>query len=160
MKRFIETMVKCQKAIGAALLASCLVFISIHIFSGYVGTEVLWAGKMSVYAMIWGVFVESGALVYDKSHFVFTGFSGRIQNERTAALWDICLSAVKMVFSLLLIYYGFKLSSDLKIDAKAEFLIRGHIWLCLPVCGFTSLIYLLYHAACDAACLRKGGNRP
>lgn len=158
MKKYIEIMAKCQKAFGAALLAACLFFIALQIFSGYVEIEVPWAKRMAVSAMIWGVFTESGALVYDRAHFAFRGFSGRIKNERIAAAWDILVSFVKMIFSLLAIYYGVKLSAGAEAGTVNEFLNRGHIWMCLPLFGITSLIYLFCQTACDISRLKKGGN--
>lgn len=158
MKRMIDSMAKCQRALGGILLAACLVFIVLQIFSGYVGMEVTWAKSAALYSMIWGIFVESGRLVHERSHFAFTVVSHKIRSVKAVALWDMGIAAVKIVFSALLIYYGFKLSMESGSGAKPEFLTRGHIWLCLPFCGVTSLIYLFYQIACDLHVLREGGR--
>ena len=35
---------------------------------------------------------------------------------------------------------------------------RGPTWLCLPVCGATSALYLIGQIADEIADLKKGGN--
>lgn len=157
MKRAIETMAKIQSALGGILLAACLGLIILQMVSGYLGTAASWAKKASLCTMIWGVFIESGALVYEKRHFAFGGLSGRIRDPRHAVLWDMGLDLLKLVFSLLLIGYGVMLAEGTGTGMPG-FLGFGYLWLCLPVCGGTSAIYLTYHLCCNFKRFREEGG--
>lgn len=158
MKRAIETMARIQSALGGILLAACLGLILLQMVSGYLGATASWAKKASLCTMIWGVFIESGALVYEKRHFAFGGLSGRIRDPRHVILWDMGLALLKLIFSILMIVYGLVLSGGGGGTAEAGFLGFGYLWLCLPVCGGTSAVYLAYHLSCDVKRFREGGS--
>ncbi|MEG1576113.1 MAG: TRAP transporter small permease subunit [Clostridium sp.] len=158
MKRLIESMANYQKALGGLLLAICLVFITVYLFLGYVGIQLPWVKNAALYAMIWGIFAESGVLVYERSHFSFTVLCGRIKNKKVTAIWEKCILMIKFLFAALITFFGFKLSMETGNGTKAEFLMDGYIWLCLPFFGITSMIYLFYHISENRSTSGKEGE--
>ena len=67
---------------------------------------------MAMYVFVWGIFLESGALVYEKRHFAFEALAEGIKNRRAKQLIVLFDSLVKLAFSLMAVYYGCVLRED------------------------------------------------
>ena len=63
--------------------------------------------------------------------------------------------------SVLMAYYGFKVTKQFwnYTWVNIPSFKRGPTWLCLPLCGITSAIYLVYLIFEDITNLGKGGNK-
>ena len=113
-----------------------------------------------MYSFIWAVFTGAGAMVHSKAHFAFTTLSDSLKDPRKKAMLQIFINIVMLIFSVLMIKYG--------IDAAKQFwnfkwtsipsLNRGPTWLCIPFCGLTSSIYLLWSIYEEFQKIKKGGQ--
>lgn len=143
MKRWIEKMAFMQAAAGGFCLAAALALMTVRLAAGYVGEiELSAAGEAAMYVFVWGIFLESGALVHEKRHFAFGALRNALKGQRAkrmVALFD-CL--VKLTFSVLAVFYGACLAAGMAKGGETYGLERGFLWLCLPFCAATSAVYL------------------
>ncbi len=161
MKKTIEILQKIQVGVGAVFLLIFLITVVYQIATRYMGITATWTGDVSMYAFIWAVFMGGAAMVYEKKHFAFTSLSDMLQDEKKKKLIAIFIWIVMLIFSLLMLYYGAKVTKQFwnyRWVTIPEFK-RGPTWLCLPICGITSAIYLLHHIVEDVTFIVKGGNK-
>ncbi len=160
MKKVLKIMQKVQMAAGGVFLTIFLVTVVIQMFSRYVGITATWTEEVSMYAFIWAAFMGAGAMVYEKQHFAFTSIRDMMKNQRTKKLLGIFIAVIMFIFSVLMAYYGVMITKQFWNYkwVSLPMLNRGPTWLCLPLCGITSAIYLAGQIVEDAAELKKGGE--
>lgn len=160
MKKAIQMMQKIQIAIGGFFLLIFLLTVVYQMFSRYMGISATWTEDVSMYSFIWAVFMGAGAMVYERAHFAFTSISDMMKNKKAKRVLSIIISLIMLFFAVLMVYYGLQVTKQFwnyKWINIPEFK-RGPTWLCLPLCGFTSSIYLLALIAEDVKALVKGGD--
>ena len=160
MKKAIDTLQKIQIAIGGFFLLVFLLTVVYQMICRYLGITAMWTEDVSMYAFIWAVFTGAGAMVHSKAHFAFTTVADSLKSEKAKCCLQIFINIVTLIFSVLMVKYG--------IDAAKQFwnfrwttipeLKRGPTWLCIPLCGVTSSIYLLWSIYEEIQKLTKGGN--
>ena len=160
MKKAIDTLQKVQIAIGGAFLLIFLVTVVIQMMCRYLGIAAMWTEDISMYSFIWAVFTGAGAMVHSKAHFAFTTLSDSMKDERKKSMLQIFINIVMLIFAALMVKYG--------IDAAKQFwnykwinipsMNRGPTWLCIPFCGATSCIYLVWSIYEEVQKLTKGGK--
>lgn len=161
MKKAIEMLQKTQIAIGGLFLLIFLLTVVFQMFSRYAGIAATWTEDVSMYSFIWAVFMGAGAMVYEKRHFAFTSIGDVMKNKKAKAFLSIIISIVMLIFSILMIYYGWKVTKQFwnYTWVNIQQFKRGPTWLCLPICGVTSSIYLVYHIITDAGYILKGDKQ-
>ncbi len=161
MKRFIETIQKIQVAVGGFFLCIFLLTVVFQMLSRYLGIAATWTEDVSMYSFIWAVFMGAGAMVYERKHFAFTSISDLLKNETLRNLLSLFISAIMLIFAVLMIYYGYKVTRQFwnYTWVNIPSFKRGPTWLCLPLCGVTSAIYLVYLMIEDLGKLLKGGKK-
>lgn len=160
MKKAIAMLQKIQIAIGGFFLSVFLITVVYQMLSRYMGIAATWTEDVSMYSFIWAVFMGAGAMVYEKRHFAFTSISDMMKNEKIKSVLAIIISVVMLIFAILMAYYGYKVTKQfwnytwVNIPAFK----RGPTWLCLPICGVTSVIYLVNQIIEEIGSLAKGGK--
>lgn len=160
MKKAIAMLQKIQIAIGGFFLSVFLITVVYQMLSRYMGIAATWTEDVSMYSFIWAVFMGAGAMVYEKRHFAFTSISDMMKNEKIKSVIAIVISVVMLIFAILMAYYGYKVTKQfwnytwVNIPAFK----RGPTWLCLPICGVTSVIYLVNQIIEEIGSLAKGGK--
>lgn len=160
MKKIIDTMQKIQIAIGGLFLLIFLVTVVYQMVCRYIGVAAMWTEDVSMYSFIWAVFLGAGAMVHAKAHFAFSSFSDAIKDPKKKSILQIVINIVMLVFAVMMVKYG--------IAAAKQFwnyrwvnlpqFKRGPTWLCLPICGVTSCIYLVYQIFEECGNVLKGGR--
>ena len=169
MKKAIEMMQKIQIAIGGFFLCIFLLTVVFQMLSRYLGIAATWTEDVSMYSFIWAVFMGAGAMVYEKRHFAFTSISDMLKDGPAKKVLSIMISLIMLVFAILMAYYGVKVMQKngnilsrlmpIMMLVNIPSFKRGPTWLCLPLCGITSAIYLVYQIIDDVLSLGKGGNK-
>lgn len=160
MKKAISVLQKIQISVAATFLFVFMVAVLLQILARYTGIVAMWTQEVASYAFIWALFMGSGAMVYEKRHFAFTSFSDMVKNKKIKKILSIIVATIMLGFSVLMVYYGMELTInfwDFKWVSVPSF-NRGPTWLCLPLCGLTSSIYLLNQIYDDVKALVKGGK--
>lgn len=159
MKKAIDMMQKIQVAIGGFFLLIFLVTVVFQMFSRYAGIAATWTEDVSMYSFIWAVFMGAGAMVHEKAHFAFTSVSDLLKNPKLKSILAIIISVIMLVFAVLMAYYGVLVTKQFwnYTWVNIPSLKRGPTWLCLPLCGITSAIYLVYQIIEEIGNLAKGG---
>ena len=161
MKKAIAMLQKIQIAVGGFFLCVFLVTVVYQMLSRYLGIAATWTEDVSMYSFIWAVFMGAGAMVYEKRHFAFTSISDMMKNEKIKSVLAIIIAVLMLYFAVLMAYYGYKVTKQfwnytwVNIPAFK----RGPTWLCLPICGVTSAIYLVNEIVEEIGSLVKGGKR-
>ena len=161
MKKAIEMMQKIQIAIGGFFLCIFLLTVVFQMLSRYLGIAATWTEDVSMYSFIWAVFMGAGAMVYEKRHFAFTSISDMLKDGPAKKVLSIMISLIMLVFAILMAYYGVKVTKQFwnYTWVNIPSFKRGPTWLCLPLCGITSAIYLVYKIIDEVLSLGKGGNK-
>lgn len=158
MKKALDTLQRIQIGIGAIMLAIFLFAVVIQMASRYLGLVATWTEDVSMYSFIWAAFMGAGAMVHEKKHFAFTSISDSIKNPRAKAALEIVIAIVMLTFSVLMLVYGIQITKQFwnyKWTSIPSF-NRGPVWMCVPLCGGTSAIYLLGQLADSIHTIRKG----
>ncbi len=160
MKKALGYLQKVQIAVGGVFLSIFLSSVVIQMGCRYAGIAAIWTEDVSMYAFIWAAFMGAGAMVYEQRHFAFTSISDMMKNETAKQVLNLGIALVMLVFSLLMFYYGCKITRQFwnyRWVSIPDFK-RGPTWLCIPVCGATSALYLIGQIGEDIQNLRKGGR--
>lgn len=161
MKKVIDMMQKIQIAIGGFFLMIFLFTVVFQMLSRYAGIAATWTEDVSMYSFIWAVFMGAAAMVYENRHFAFTSISDMMKNEKAKSVLAIIIYAVMFVFAVLMVYYGYKVAKQFwnYTWINIPSFKRGPTWLCLPICGLTSCIYLIQLTIDEIVKIAKGGNK-
>ena len=136
---------KVQTAAGGVFLTIFLCTVVFQILSRYLGIVAIWTEEVSMYSFIWATFMGAAAMVYEDRHFAFTSISDMMKNPRAKQILAVVIKVIMLVFSVLMLYYGAKVTKQFwnyKWTTLPQF-SRGPVWLCMPLCGATSALYLL-----------------
>lgn len=161
MKKAIALMQRIQIAIGGFFLFVFLITVVYQMLSRYMGIASTWTEDVSMYSFIWAVFMGAGAMVYEKRHFAFTSIYDMLKNEKIKRILSIIIAIIMLVFAILMAYYGYKVTKQFWNYTWVNIpkFKRGPTWLCLPICGVTSAIYLVNEIIGDISELVKGGKK-
>jgi TRAP-type C4-dicarboxylate transport system permease small subunit len=158
MKKAVELLQKLQLGVGTVFLAIFLLTVVLQVSARYLGIATTWTEEVAMYSFIWAVFMGSAAMVYERRHFAFTSLSDLLKSEKTKRMLSIVISLIMLVFAVLMVKYGFKVTKQfwnyrwISIPS----LTRGLTWICMPICGVTSSIYLVYLIIEDIEHIMKG----
>ncbi len=158
MKKLVGAMYRTQIAAGGFFLMIFLLTVAYQMLSRYAGIAATWTEDVSMYSFIWAVFMGAGAMVYEKRHFAFTSLADMMKNVRRKTFLSIIISIIMLIFSILMVYYGWKVTKQFWNYTWVNLpkFKRGPTWLCLPICGATSAVYLVTQIAADIKILVKG----
>ncbi|MDO4327997.1 MAG: TRAP transporter small permease subunit [Lachnospiraceae bacterium] len=160
MKKALGYLQKLQIAAGGIFLSIFLGSVVIQMGCRYVGIAAIWTEDVSMYAFIWAAFMGGAAMVYEQRHFAFTSISDMMTNQTLKRVLALGISVVMLVFSILMFYYGCKITKQFwnyRWVSLPDFK-RGPTWLCIPVCGATSSLYLIGQIVEDVKALMNGGK--
>ena len=179
MKKALDTLQRIQIGVGAVMLTIFLLAVVIQMGSRYLGLVATWTEDVSMYSFIWAAFMGAGAMVqilsntfqhifnivntifsviHEKKHFAFTSISDSIKNPKAKAALEIVIALVMLTFSVLMLVYGIQITKQFwnyKWTSIPSF-NRGPVWMCVPICGGTSAIYLLGQLADSIKIIAKG----
>jgi TRAP-type C4-dicarboxylate transport system permease small subunit len=158
MKKAIDLLQKLQLIVGSIFLTIFFITVVFQVSSRYLGIATTWTEEIAMYSFIWAVFMGAGAMVYEKRHFAFTSLSDVIKNKTVKRLLSIVISTIMLMFAVLMVKYGSQVTKQFWNYRwiSIPMLKRGITWLCLPICGATSMIYLLYLIVDDIKHIMKG----
>lgn len=148
MKKIIDGIEKVQIVAATIFLAIFLVVVIIQMFTRYAGVSALWTQDVSMYSFIWAVFMGAAAMVHEGRHFAFISFQEKL-SQKSPALekgLKIFIDCVMLFFCIMMVYEGYNAAKtfwNYRWETIPS-LKRGPVWLCLPICGATSSIYLIY----------------
>ncbi|HSL85453.1 MAG TPA: TRAP transporter small permease, partial [Bacteroidales bacterium] len=159
MKKAIDMLQKIQIAIGGFFLAVFLFTITYQMFTRFASISATWTEDVTMYSFIWAVFMGASAMVHEKAHFSFTSLSDNIKSLKIRKVLAIIIALIMLLFSIFMVYYGLKIARQFWNYTWVNLpqYKRGPTWLCIPIAGATSTIYLLNQIVEDVKSLVKGG---
>lgn len=160
MNKALGYLQKVQVAVGGIFLSIFLGSVVIQMVCRYIGIAAIWTEDVSMYAFIWAAFMGAAAMVYEKQHFAFTSVSDKLTNPKVKRILSICIAIIMLIVSVLMFYYGTKVTIQFwnyRWVSLPDFK-RGPTWMCIPICGATSALYLIGQIVDDVKSLMKGGK--
>lgn len=160
MKKALGYLQKVQILAGGIFLSIFLGSVVIQMACRYMGIAAVWTEEVSMYSFIWAAFMGAAAMVYEKQHFAFTSISDKLKDENVKTILSIIIAIIMLVVSVLMFYYGCRLTKQFWNYRWVNIpdFKRGPTWLCIPVCGATSTLYLIGQIMESVNSLKKGGK--
>ncbi len=160
MKKALGYLQKVQILAGGIFLSIFLGSVVIQMACRYMGIAAVWTEDVSMYSFIWAAFMGAAAMVYEKQHFAFTSISDKLKDENVKTILSIIIAIIMLVVSVLMFYYGCRLTKQFWNYRWVNIpdFKRGPTWLCIPVCGATSTLYLIGQIMESVNSLKKGGK--
>lgn len=161
MKKLIDGLQKLQIAVGGFFLMVFLITVVSQMALRYLSIAATWTEDVAMYSFIWAVFMGAGAMVYEKRHFAFTSLGDMLKDDKVKSILSLFISLVMLIFAVLMVYYGYKVTKQFWNYTWVNIpqFKRGPTWLCLPICGLTSALYLLQQIADELGAIVKGGRK-
>ncbi|MFA9378440.1 MAG: TRAP transporter small permease [Lachnotalea sp.] len=158
MKKAVELLQKIQLTIGTIFLVIFLLTVVFQVSSRYLGIVATWTEEVSMYSFIWAVFMGAAAMVYEKKHFAFTSLSDVLKSKKIKRILSVVISIIMLTFAILMLKYGIDITKKFWNYTWVSIpeMKKGFSWLCLPICGGTSVIYLIYLIFDDVQHIKKG----
>lgn len=144
MKRVVDVIEKVQIAVGCTTLCVFIVMVAYQVISRFTATTAFFTEEISTTAFIWTAFMGSPVMLRRYEHYRFTGVAEHLKGK---AFWInefICL-CILLVISILMTTHGIRLTMMFrtwKFSSMSQ-VSRIWLWLCLPISGATSLIYVI-----------------
>ena len=160
MNKALGYLQKVQIIAGGIFLSIFLGSVVIQMACRYLGIAAVWTEDVSMYAFIWAAFMGAAAMVYEKQHFAFTSVSDKLKDEKAKTILSIVIAVIMLVVSVLMFYYGCRITKQFWNYrwVSIQSFKRGPTWLCIPVCGATSTLYLIGQIIESVNSLMKGGK--
>ncbi len=160
MRKAIDLLAKIQIAVGAFFLFIFMMTVVVQMGCRYTGVAATWTEDVSMYSFIWAVFMGAGAMVHEKRHFAFTSISDMLKEGTVKRLLSIIICIIMLIFAFLMLKYGIAVTKQFWNYTwnNIPSFKRGPTWMCLPICGGTSCIYLIEEIIDSVLALGKGGN--
>ena len=103
----------------------------------------------------------ASAMVYEKRHFAFTALNDSFKDNVPASKkLSIVISLVMLIFCVLMVFYGVQLTKQFWNYTWVNIpkFKRGVTWICVPIAGVTSALYLIDSIVTDVSSLKKSKN--
>ncbi len=146
MEKIIKSIYNIQSALGVCFISIFFITVLIQVFCRYLGITVIWTGEVAGYSFTWAVFMGSGIMTYENKHFSFTLLLDKLQGKNKVYL-KMFISLVMMLFASAIFYYGFLITKkfwNYKWISLPQ-MSMGITWLCVPILGFTMVLYCINH---------------
>lgn len=161
MRKAVDMLAKVQIWVGAIFLFIFMMAVVIQMGCRYTGVAATWTEDVSMYSFIWATFMGAGAMVNEKRHFAFTSISDMLKNKQLKSILQILINIVMLIFAFLMLKYGIAVTKQFWNYTwnNIPSFKRGPTWMCLPLCGATSCIYLIVQIIEEISAFAKGGNQ-
>jgi TRAP-type C4-dicarboxylate transport system permease small subunit len=161
MNKALGYLARIQIAVGAFFLFVFMATVCVQMGCRYAGVPATWTEDVSMYSFIWATFMGAGAMVYEKRHFAFTSVADMIKSKKAKIVLALLINLIMISFTLLMVKYGVEVTKQFWNYTwnNIPSFKRGPTWMCLPICGATSSLYLAAQIIDDVIVLTKGGDQ-
>lgn len=158
MRKAVDLLAKAQIIVGAVFLFIFMMAVVIQMGCRYAGIAATWTEDVSMYSFIWATFMGAGAMVNEKRHFAFTSISDMLKDPKKKSILQIVINLIMIIFAFLMLKYGIAVTKQFWNYTwnNIPSFKRGPTWICLPLCGATSGIYLIVQIVEEFQKLMKG----
>lgn len=130
--------------IGNAALVIFFAMTFYQVIARFFGFNAVYTEEIANYSFIWMAFIGSSICTRSGEHFSFNAFTEKLSG--TAKKINLLIvQLIMLVFNCVVAYYGVILT--MKFWSwnfnSLPFISLGLAWLCLPIYGFTVVIYNL-----------------
>lgn len=144
MKKVIDKIENVQIVLGCIALCIFILMVAYQVISRFTATSAYFTEEISTTAFIWTAFMGSPVMLRRYEHYRFTGVAEHLKGKMFWINEFICL-CILLIISILMSIHGVRLTvmfQSWKFSSMSH-ISRMWLWLCLPVSGITSLIYVI-----------------
>lgn len=156
LERAVDALDRAARAACHVLVAAIACVMMAQVFFRYViNSSLQWAEELSIYALIWLVFIGSVTLVRGWRHITITAFVNMLPSRARA--WSfVAAKLLSLVFILVLVYFGFQLVS-LPVHASSPSMGFSTRWVKVSIAigAVLMALFTINEIVRDLAALRR-----
>lgn len=129
---------------GNAALILFFAMTFYQVIARFVGFNAVYTEEIANYSFIWMAFIGSSICTRSSEHFSFNAFTEKLSgNAKRINL--LVVQLIMLVFNCIVAYYGVILTMKFWSwrFSSLPFISLGLAWLCIPIYGFTVVLYNL-----------------
>jgi len=156
LERAVGAVDRAARAVCEVLVAAIACVMAAQVFFRYVlNSSLQWAEELSVYTLIWLVFLGSVTLVRGWRHITITAFVDML-SFRARAWFFVVAKLLSLAFILVLVYWGFQLVS-LPVHANSPSMGFSTRWVkvAIAVGAVLMALFTINEIVRDLAALRR-----
>lgn len=156
LERAVDAIDRAARAVCDVLVAAIACVMAAQVFFRYVlNSSLQWAEELSVYTLIWLVFIGSVTLVRGWRHITITAFVDML-SFRARAWCFVVAKLLSLAFILVLVYWGFQLVS-LPVHASSPSMGFSTRWVkvAIAVGAVLMALFAINEIVRDLAALRR-----
>ena len=156
LERAVGAVDRAARAVCEVLVAAIACVMAAQVFFRYVlNSSLQWAEELSVYTLIWLVFIGSVTLVRGWRHITITAFVDML-SFRARAWFFVVAKLLSLAFILVLVYWGFQLVS-LPVHANSPSMGFSTRWVkvAIAVGAVLMALFTINEIVRDLAALRR-----
>jgi len=130
--------------IGNATLVLFFVMTFYQVVGRFFGFNTVYTEEIANYSFIWMAFIGSSICNRSAEHFSFNAFTEKLSG-RAKTINRLVVQLILLVFNCIVAYYGVVLTIKFWrwTFSSLPFISLGLAWLCIPIYGFTVIIFNL-----------------
>jgi len=146
MKGFpiLDKVEKLLVRIGNATLVLFFAMTFYQVIGRFFGFNTVYTEEIANYSFIWMAFIGSSICTRSGEHFSFNAFTEKLSGK-AKRINLLIVQLILLVFNCVVAYYGVILTMKFWSwrFSSLPFISLGLAWLCIPIYGFTVVLYNL-----------------
>lgn len=135
---------KIQTFVGCLVLSAFILMVGYQVIARFTPLPAYFTEEVANICFIWTAFMGSPIMLRKYEHYRFTGVAEKLKGK---AFWInefLCL-CILLVISIIMLIHGIQLCNLFKSWHLGSMfnVSRIWLWLCLPISGGTSLLYVI-----------------
>lgn len=153
--RMLALIGRLERAIGAVLLSTIVVSITIQVITRYAfGQPLVWVEELAGYCFLWGVFLGAAAGMKELRHIRIETFVSRL-SQRPRALWRAAIWAIATLCCVVIAVQAWDImdvesrsrTMSLPIDLPRHLFYSVPLFVCTASIAFTGVYLVLAELA-------------
>ena len=143
----LDMLAKTLRALSALCLAAVLVLVLAQVLFRYVLDYPLpSAAELSIYAMIWGIFLGAAVALRQGDHIAVIVFRNMLPGPARRTL-EVFSFLILILFLLIVSWHGYDLAERAMHQlSTASRIPVGYVAMAMPVCSALSIVFLIEKA--------------
>lgn len=139
-----DIIMKIQTVVGCIVLSAFIIMVGYQVIARFTPFPAYFTEEFARICFLWTAFMGSPIMLRKYEHYRFTGIAEKLKGK---AFWInefICL-CILLTISIIMLVHGIRLCNLFKSwHLSSMFNVsRIWLWLCLPISGATSTLYVL-----------------
>jgi len=142
LRKICNLFEKAEIFLGAAAIVLFFLCTAWQVISRLIGVPAAFTEEIANTSFAWATFMGAAVLLRHNEHFSFSAFSAKL-NGKAFLVNESIILILLLGFSALIAVHGTQLTMQFATWRFTSLpkVSRAWGWLCMPVCGYTSVLY-------------------